>query len=161
MVTNNTAPTKKVERPQGDELSSQLVALYKTLRGLDLNQPVNFDFSLITWINPLLILPIGSLIQTAKSSFTSSSAINSYLDAIRFPEGVSTVHALQQTKTYIPIPARTGSDVDRRRGYSQSAPRYIHQKRKGAAAMVCALPRMLSVKLLVAASHLYPAALPF
>jgi len=103
VTINSSVPARKVERPQGDELSSQLVALYKTLRGLDLSQPVNFDFSLVTWINPLLVLPIGSLIRTTKSSFTPSSAINSYLDAIRFPEGVNTVDALQQTKTYIPI----------------------------------------------------------
>lgn len=102
MPTNPTA-TRQVERPKTDDLSSQLVALYKTLHGLDLAQSTTFDFSLITWINPLLVLPIGSLIQTTGSTFTPSSAISTYLDAIRFPRGVNTVDALQQTKSYIPI----------------------------------------------------------
>jgi hypothetical protein len=96
-------PNRQVERPQEDTLSSQLVALYKTLRELDVSQPVNFDFSLITWINPLLALPIASLIRTTNSNFARPSAIGSYLDAIHFPGGVSTVDELQQSKTYIPI----------------------------------------------------------
>lgn len=97
-------PSRKVERPKSEELSSQLVALYKTLRGLNLNSPTTFDFSLITWINPLLALPIASLIKTAEHSFSPASPISTYLSAIRFPGGVRTVDALKQVnKSYIPI----------------------------------------------------------
>lgn len=116
MTNNTTTSMRQVERPKTDDLSSQLVALYKTLRGLDPTQPTTFDFSLITWINPLLILPIGSLIQTMGSTFNPSSAISTYLNDIHFPNGVSTVHALQQSKTYIPIGVlQRHADVDRER----------------------------------------------
>lgn len=92
-----------VERPKGDELSEQLVALYKTLRGLESKQSVSFDFSSIDWVSPLLILPIGALVQTTDSIFSSTTAISSYLNTIKFPNGISSVDTLQQTKNYIPI----------------------------------------------------------
>lgn len=94
---------KKVIRPNANTLSSQLVALYNTFRTIQPNEQVSFDFSLITWINPLLLLPIGAHIQTTNSKFKPSTAISGYLSTIQFPQGVSTVSELQQTKTFIPI----------------------------------------------------------
>ena len=99
-----------------DTLSSQLVALYRVFRNIQLNQPIAFDFSLLTWVNPLLILPIGAHIQETSSTFTSSSAISTYLPAIHFPQGVNTVSAMQQSKSYIPIGVlQRHSEVERER----------------------------------------------
>lgn len=99
----NNMVTKKVERAQNENFTNQLVALYRTFRGIQPNQPVSFDFSLITWVNPLLILPIGAHLQTAGGNISSDSAISSYLSAIHFPSGVTTIDALAQYKSYIPI----------------------------------------------------------
>jgi len=115
-MANNDTATRKVERPQNENLSSQLVALYKTFRGIQPSQQVSFDFSLITWINPLMLLPIGAHIQTTSGNYSSPSAISSYLSAIQFPHGVDTIDALQQSKTYIPIGVlKRQADVGRER----------------------------------------------
>lgn len=108
--------TKKVIRPNADTLASQLVALYNTFRNIQPTEKVSFDFSLITWINPLLLLPIGAHIHTTDSKFTPSSAISSYLSAVQFPQGVSTVDELWATKTYIPISVlQREASIDRER----------------------------------------------
>ena len=103
MMSNKTDTARHVERPKNDNLSSQLVALYKTLRNIQPDQRVSFDFSIITWVHPLLVLPIGTHIQATGSQFTPSSAISTYLSAVQFPRGVTTIDALRQSKTYIPI----------------------------------------------------------
>lgn len=102
-MSESTNNTHQVKQPRTGSLSSQLVALYKTFRGIKPNQPALFDFSLITWVNPLLVLPIGAHLQTAGGTYLSSSAISTYLSAIQFPHGVRTVNAIQQAKSYIPI----------------------------------------------------------
>jgi hypothetical protein len=99
----NNMVSKKVERAQNENFTNQLIALYRTFRGIQPNQPVSFDFSLTTWVHPLLILPIGAHLQTAGGNITSSSAIGNYLSAIHFPNGVSTIDTLEQSKSYIPI----------------------------------------------------------
>lgn len=115
-MTESNSIKRKVEK-SGDDFSSQLVALYKTLRDIHPKQAVTFDFSSTNWIHPLLALPISVHIQSAGGNFIPTTSIGSYLDAICFPHGISSIDTLNQhSKSYIPIGVlKRGSDVNRER----------------------------------------------
>lgn len=93
----------RVPKPRSNSLLDQLDSLNQTFKNIVGN--VNFDFSELDFIYPLLILPIASFIQDTDSKFSYSiyDYVNSYLQTIAFPHGVSSVLEDQRLKTYIPI----------------------------------------------------------
>lgn len=95
----------KVINPKSDSLFQQLVAFYSTFKNVPPNEAINFDLSQLQWVFPLLILPISAHIQDTKSKFIApkSSQVASYLSAIRFTEGVSSVSEFQKILSYIPL----------------------------------------------------------
>jgi hypothetical protein len=99
-----------VPKPKSDTLTSQFLSLYGSLKGLSPDESAVFDFGQIDWTCPLLILPISAFINRFHASYridTADSDVKSYLNAIRFPEGVDSVSSFEQiiqaNKTYIPI----------------------------------------------------------
>ena len=85
-----------VERPLGDELSHQLVALYETFRGIKHDSLVEFDFSQLAWLYPMLILPLAAHESMTNSTHKEfSDSVRSYADVIQFPNGVDSVSELR------------------------------------------------------------------
>ena len=97
--------TIEVSQAKDDTLTSQFITLYNTFRNVDANQPVVFDLTTITWVYPLVILPIASHAQAKKGEciMPAQNDVENYLSKIRFPEGVGTVSDMQACKSYIPI----------------------------------------------------------
>lgn len=101
---------KKIIIPKlkNDSLVAQLESLYKTFINTQPKENLNFDLSLLSWVGPLLILPVSSYINDTRSSCEiNNSPIKSYLERISFPEGVSSISSFQQQiqkyKSFIPI----------------------------------------------------------
>ncbi|MEK7213330.1 MAG: hypothetical protein AAB678_02745 [Patescibacteria group bacterium] len=98
-----------IQPPHDDSLTSQLVCLYNSFKGLPFNEPRNFDISSISWFYPLLVLPISAHVNCFASQFikNENNPNHSYLNAISFPQGVDTVSVFQQQiqahKNFIPI----------------------------------------------------------
>lgn len=98
-----------IAKPKGSSLLAQLVSLYQSFKGWKFSEPRNFDVSNIDWFSPLLILPLVAHINCHNSEFTKDEnmVIHSYLDTIRFPNGVDSVSIFEQQiqsyKNYIPI----------------------------------------------------------
>lgn len=101
---NNSRRSVVVKRPAGEDLPHQLVALYQTLKGVDSNETVEFDFSQLTRLYPMLTLPLAAYETTTGSKHQIfSDSVSNYADAIRYPGGVNNVSELERSKTYIPI----------------------------------------------------------
>ena len=96
-----------VAKPQNSSLVAQLVSLYSTLKGSKSRDVLEFDFSKIDWLFPLLVLPLGAYINTTKSAYRAEGDVRSYLNAIKFPDGINSVSAFQKEmqlkKNYMPI----------------------------------------------------------
>lgn len=94
-----------VPQPKGDSLISQLGVIYQIFSQAKQNGEVNFDLSNLNWVSPLLILPISAHIHESGSKYTPSpnDSVSSYLNTVRFPEGVSSVSDFKQISSYIPI----------------------------------------------------------
>lgn len=93
-----------VERPPGDDLSHQLVALYQTLKGLQATEVVDFNFSQLTWLYPMLVLPIAAYETTTGSTHQQfPDAVTNYVNVIQYPTGVDSVDELQHHRSYIPV----------------------------------------------------------
>lgn len=97
--------TVKIINPKDDSLIQQLVALYSVFKNITQKERVNFDFSELKWLFPLLVLPTSVYIKETQSGFIppTDSKVNSYLKTICFPKGISQVAELQKRSSYIPI----------------------------------------------------------
>lgn len=112
-----------VPKPRSDRLIDQLAALYETFKDVPWGEKLNFNLSKLEWAFPLLLLALSAYIRYTDSSFTVGNAgkINqSYLDAIKFPEGIGSIFSFEQhlrkNKTYIPISVlKKNSSGDRER----------------------------------------------
>lgn len=99
----------KVSSPSRITLAGQLQAFYDTFKGIGESEDIKFDFSDIEFANPARILPIAAHIYFTKSSFSNvvSDDLASYLETIKFPDGVEEVNGLekeiQSGRSYIPI----------------------------------------------------------
>jgi len=99
-----------VEKLTNDSLLTQLVSLYNTFKNVQDGEDLEFDLSKLTWISPLLVLPISAYINSTKSvsNLTNCSVlVSEYLRIINFPESINSVskleEAIQVHKSYIPI----------------------------------------------------------
>lgn len=102
-IMSNRRPIA-IEPPPGDKLSHQLVALYRTLKGVRNNEAVEFDFSQLTWLYPMLVLPIAAYENTTGSTHKLfPDSMHNYAEVIQYPNGVDSVSKLQQKRSYIPI----------------------------------------------------------
>ncbi len=101
-----------VAKPKSDSLASQLVALAITLERIKDPNAI-FDFQDISWAFPLLILPIAiHLHETRSQSDSCRPSVETYLQTIKFPHGVSSVNGLPHNhETYIPIGHLIDDDV--------------------------------------------------
>jgi len=109
-----------VAKPQNNSLVAQLVSLYSTLKNSRGGEVLEFDLSKIDWAFPLLILPLSAYISVTKSAYQADGNVQSYLNAIKFPDGINSVSAFQKgiqlQKNYIPISVLLkdkGSDRER------------------------------------------------
>lgn len=78
---------------------------------------MTFDMSRLTFTCPLLLLPLNAYMKHTGSSHSNPSLhIKSYLDTVRFPEGVSSVNEFQrhESMTYIPISVLKRADGPKR-----------------------------------------------
>jgi len=106
----------RVMDPRGESLLDQLVSLYLTFKGV--RGKVVFDISGVSWVFPLLILPIASYIHDTHSGFIPPSTleVRSYLEHVFFPEGVYSIEKIKRGRSYIPITLLKGGDhVERER----------------------------------------------
>ncbi len=104
MGVMNSGRSVIVERPPGDTLPHQLVALYRTFRGIQNSEVVEFDFSKLTWPYPMLVLPIAAYETTTGSTHRAfPDSVRNYAEIIRYPHGVDNVSELQQKRNYTPI----------------------------------------------------------
>lgn len=98
-----------ISNPKNDSLVSQLLSLYETFKGKSSKDDLEFDLSKIDWFYPLLTLPLSAYINDTQSKYITSNLnnSNSYLDTIKFPEGIDSISSFQQQvqkrKSYIPI----------------------------------------------------------
>lgn len=98
-----------ISNPKNDSLVSQLLSLYETFKGKPSKDDLEFDLSKIDWFYPLLILPLSAYINDTQSKYATSNLnnSNSYLDTVKFPEGIDSISSFQQQvqkgKSYIPI----------------------------------------------------------
>lgn len=94
-----------VPAAKSDSLIHQLEVFYKTFKNINPDTTVNFDLSKTNWIYPLTILPVSSHVYGTKSKYNAPSKLDTcqYLRTICFPDGVSNVFRLQDSKDYIPI----------------------------------------------------------
>lgn len=97
-----------VPQPKNDSLIAQLAALYKTFKDIPPKENLEFDLSELSWFCPLLILPLSAYINTTDSKY-SKNQNQSYLDTVKFPQGVDSLSSfeqqVQQHKTFIPVSA--------------------------------------------------------
>ncbi len=93
-----------VAQPKNESLLANLECLYKCFREAN-GEKVHFDLSGVKWKSPLLLSAIAAYIHSTGSTY--ESGVDSYLDYVRFPKGVSSIRAFeearQRSKTYIPI----------------------------------------------------------
>lgn len=100
----NNARSITVQRPSGDDLSHQLIALYRTLKGVRSGEAVEFGFSQLTWLYPMLILPIATYESATGGTHKDfPDAVRNYAEAIQYPHGVDSIEELQRNRSYIPI----------------------------------------------------------
>lgn len=98
-----------VQQPIKESLGGQFFSLYNVLKNIGSQEKIEFDLSNLSWLYPLLILPISAYINTTDSKYTFDveNKCHSYLNTIRFPNGVDSVslfeQQIQQNKNYIPI----------------------------------------------------------
>ncbi|MFA5249023.1 MAG: ATP-binding protein [Candidatus Paceibacterota bacterium] len=106
-----------ISKFQGDSLVSQLGSLYKAFSGSEAGEDLNFDFSSVRFVSPLLLLPISAYINSTNSSFKidQGSDTGCYLNTVIFPKGVESVSSflqkIQKNKNYIPISILKKDDV--------------------------------------------------
>lgn len=97
----------KIPKLTNTTLVAQLASLYHTLKGVKTKETIEFDFSDLNFICPLLILPLCAYINESESKTTGTGKHTSYLSAIKFPDGISTVSSFQQqlqfAKNFVPI----------------------------------------------------------
>ena len=90
--------------PTNDNLIAQLSSLYKTFKGIKFGEKLEFNLCQLSWVHPLLILPISVYLNETSSQFKIDNCeIKGYLRKMGFPKGVSSISAFQKYKTYIPI----------------------------------------------------------
>lgn len=106
-----------VPNPVEETLVAQLNAVRQSLSGAQANEAVSFDLSRLTFVCPLLLLPLAAYIQRTGSTYINPPPqIKSYLDTVRFPSGVSSVDEFRrhETSTYTPISTLKLADGPRR-----------------------------------------------
>lgn len=95
-----------IPQPKNDSLIAQLAALYKTFKDIPPKENLEFNLSELSWFCPLLTLPLSAYISATNSRYIKKQN-QSYLDTIKFPQGVDSLSSfeqqLQQYKTFIPI----------------------------------------------------------
>ncbi len=98
-----------IPKLKNPSLISQLSSLYETFKNVPKDENLNFNLDQLIFTGPLLTLPICSYIKTTGSTYSINDASNikSYLNTIKFPNGVNSVsefaRQIQKTKNYIPI----------------------------------------------------------
>lgn len=99
--------TTKIPQPTNMTLVAQLASLYLTFKNVKPKELVEFDFSDLDFISPLLILPLCAHINETGSKAIKTNKHTAYLSAIKFPEGVATISSFQQqlqfAKNFVPI----------------------------------------------------------
>lgn len=114
---------KEVSVPpiSADNLAAQLEALYKTFVNRSPGERLNFNLQNVSWTCPLLLLPLSAYIKATDSTFTvTKNKVTSYLEAVRFPNGVDSISSFEQQtqsyKNFIPISVlKKKQPIDRER----------------------------------------------
>jgi len=93
---------------KSDALPQQLQALYNCFKGIGVNERVKFNLKELTWVSPMVILPLCAYAYSTKSQVEyGGTAIKDYLASISFPDGVDTISAFekqaQRFKNFVPI----------------------------------------------------------
>ena len=93
---------------RSDAIPQQLLVLYNSFKNVSKNEKVNFNLEEVSWVYPLIILPLAAHLYSTGSAFNyDKSAVKPYLDTIGFPKGVDTVsmfeQQLQKGKNFVPI----------------------------------------------------------
>lgn len=94
----------KIETPLRKDLHDQFSPIFKALKGQTVDSNSVFDLSLVTFLSPLTILPIVSLIEDFGCGFVlpKNEDVKGYLETIGFPLGISSATAYTNA-TYVPI----------------------------------------------------------
>lgn len=94
-----------VSKPRSDSLKEQLVSLYQTFSKIDKLKRVTFNLSQLDWVYPLLILPISAYIHETESKYllSQNEKVNTSLNTIGFPRGISSISKFLKESNYLPI----------------------------------------------------------
>lgn len=97
--------TVLIPKSKSESFVHQLECFYKIFKNLPTNNKVSFDLSHIDWGTPLVLLPIAAYLHETNSNYISPSSkkVKEYLESIKFPQGVRTLSALQNSKSFVPI----------------------------------------------------------
>lgn len=97
-----------IPRNTSDLIEAQFEVLYNVFKDKSRDEDLEFDLSQIQWVHPLVILPISAYINDTHSKYILESCkISTYLDAMKFPQGVDSIDLFRQAiisgRSYIPI----------------------------------------------------------
>lgn len=84
---------------KSDDFVPQLKSLIQNLRTVSSSSGL-IDCSSLDWVSPLTLLPLAAHIHKKKQVV---SGLGSYLQTVRFPDGVDQIGGFQTGQTYLPI----------------------------------------------------------
>lgn len=94
-----------IEQPKGDRIVDQLASAYYALKQLDKDEKAKFDLSKLKFVSPLLVSMLAIYINDTESDciLPKDEAVNSYLNTIAFPKGLTSISNIQHLKNYLPL----------------------------------------------------------
>lgn len=93
-----------IEIKSGFNTVTRLKELVSNLGYLDKQQNGSeIQIAKISFVTPLSITPISAVVNEKKLKYNYAGENSSYLQTIRFPEGIQKIDAIAQNKTYLPI----------------------------------------------------------
>ncbi|MEX0934965.1 MAG: hypothetical protein WDZ70_01410 [Candidatus Paceibacterota bacterium] len=107
-----------IPNPHNEDFVSQLQVIHEALRGLGDDESVKFDLSKLSFVFPIILLPITSYIHDTKSGYDLDSGhkIESYLNTVCFPDGIDQVSEMERYlargTSYIPISVLSRGNLD-------------------------------------------------
>ncbi len=108
-----------VSMPKNDTFLAQFISLYNSLNNKS-EESLIFNLKDITWIYPLLVLPLSSYITKTDSQYIldENSEIYSYMNNIGFPIGIKSCSEfekiIRENRSYIPISVLKKDNVNDR-----------------------------------------------
>lgn len=94
----------KIHKPNGPELHNQFSPVYQTLKAGWASTNDLLDFSGVSFLSPLMLLPLVAMVHDSKCQIIlpTDVSVKSYLYTVSFPAGISNVAPLLG-RSYIPI----------------------------------------------------------